>query len=79
MECRSFDNLKKYAPRNNELLVGSRIMKERAYLRWYFLTISTITAAMSEENNWNNAAQGSLLNEMHRDLNQMVRKFLGYE
>jgi len=66
-------------PGNKELLVGGRIIKEKTYIRWYFQTVTTITAAMSEENNWNNLAQCSILKEMHRDLNQMIRKYLGQE
>ena len=62
-------------PGTKKLLVGGRIMKEREEMVMYFTTISMITQAMSEKNNWNFFAQYSILKQMHKDLNKMINKF----
>ena len=62
-------------PGTKKLLVGGRIMKEREEMVMYFTTISMITQAMSEKNNWNFFAQYSILKQMHKDLNTMINKF----
>ena len=62
-------------PGTKKLMVGGRIMKEREEIVMYFTTITTITQAMSEKNNWNFLAQYSILKQMHKDLNKMINKF----
>ena len=61
-------------PGTKKLLVGGRIMKEREEMVMYFTTITTITQAMSEQNNWNFFAQYSILKQMHKDLHKMINK-----
>ena len=61
--------------KNKNLMVGGRIMKEREEMVMYFTTITTITQAMSEKNSWNSLAQYSMLKQMQKDLNEMMKKF----
>ena len=56
-------------PGNENLQVGSKIMKERKYVVMYFTTITTITQAMSEKN------PCSIIKDMLKDLNQMISEF----
>ena len=61
--------------KNKNLRVGGRIMKEMEEMVMYFTTITTITQAMSEKNSWNSLAQYSMLKQMQKDLNEMMKKF----
>ena len=56
-------------PGNENLQVGSKIMKERKYVVMYFTTITTITQAMSEKN------PCSIIKDKLKDLNQMISEF----
>ena len=62
-------------PGVKKLMVGGRILKEREEMVMYFTTITTITQAMSEKNSWNFLAQYSMLKQMQKDLNKMIKKF----
>ena len=62
-------------PGVRKLMVGGRILKEREEMVMYFTTITTITQAMSEKNSWNFLAQYSMLKQMQKDLNKMIKKF----
>merc|ERR1711970_242275 len=62
-------------PGVQKLMVGGRILKKREEMVMYFTTITTITQAMSEKNNWNFLAQYSMLKQMQKDLNGMINKF----
>ena len=62
-------------PGVKKLMVGGRILKEREEMVMYFTTITTITQAMSEKNSWNFLAQYSMLKQMQKDLNNMIKKF----
>ena len=62
-------------PGVKKLMVGGRILKEKEEMIMYFTTITTITQAMSEKNSWNFLAQYSMLKQMQKDLNKMIKKF----
>ena len=62
-------------PGVKKLMVGGRILKEKEEMAMYFTTITTITQAMSEKNSWNFLAQYSMLKQMQKDLNKMIKKF----
>ena len=62
-------------PGVRKLMVGGRILKEKEEMIMYFTTITTITQAMSEKNSWNFLAQYSMLKQMQKDLNKMIKKF----
>ena len=62
-------------PGVKKLMLGGRILKEREEMVMYFTTITTITQAMSEKNSWNFLAQYSMLKQMQKDLNKMIKKF----
>ena len=62
-------------PGVKKLMLGGRILKEREEMVMYFTTITTITQAMSEKNSWNFLAQYSILKQMQKDLNKMIKKF----
>ena len=62
-------------PGVKKLMVGGRILKKREEMVMYFTTITTITQAMSEKNSWNFLAQYSMLKQMQKDLNKMIKEF----
>ena len=62
-------------PGVKKLMVGGKILKKREEMVMYFTTITRITQAMGEKNNWNFLAQYSILKQMQKDLNEMINKF----
>ena len=56
-------------------MVGGRIQKQKNEVRKHLSTMENISEAMYKNNDWNYLAQYSILKEMHKDLQKMIKKF----
>ena len=62
-------------PGMRKKMVGGKIIMETERMVMYLVTITRITQAMSEKNNWNSQAEYSILKQMQMNLNKMISKF----
>ena len=62
-------------PGVKKMMVGGRIQKKKNEVTRHLSTMDNISEAMFKNNYWNYLAQYSILKEMHKDLQKMVKKF----
>ena len=62
-------------PGVKKLMVGGRIQKGKEEIAKHLSTMEDISQAMYKNNYWNYLAQYSILKEMHKDLQKIIKKF----
>ena len=62
-------------PGVKKLMVGGRIQKGKKEIAKHLSTMEDISQAMYKNNYWNYLAQYSILKEMHKDLQKIIKKF----
>ena len=55
--------------------MGGRIQKHKNEVTRHLSTMENISEAMFKNNYWNYLAQYSILKEMHKDLQKLIKKF----